>query len=119
MSHAERLRHWQSVLAEYASSGLTMKEWCKRTGFRADQLRYWLNKCERTYESQSWACVGVVDDELASNRAALPAIPSKSSLAITGDPGITLRVGSACIDIRPGFDPHLLSEVLAVVASTC
>ena len=78
-----------------------------------DQIRgrYWLKKAREAGESQSWACVELVDEGISGAR--------KSNETATGDPGVAVRVGAACIEVRPGFDSALFSEVLRVVVATC
>jgi len=107
MRHAKSRSLWQARVAEYESSGLTMRAWCERTGFRNGQLRYWLKKARdaRKGQSQSWACVDLVDDDISRQ-------PCPSA---TPGPGVTIRVGAATIEVHPGFDRMLLSEVLHVV----
>jgi len=73
-----------------------------------NQLKYWIKKARKLSEDlgQTWAQVEISDiDPLA--QCAL-----SSSSIIVG-------VGSARIEVRPGFDPSLLSEILRVVAATC
>lgn len=113
MTHARSRGVWQTRVAEYDSSGLTMREWCRRNGFRDGQLRYWLKKARDAGNgrSQSWACMELVDDGISGSR--------EPSGCATGKPGLTVRVGAAMIEVRPGFDSALLSEVLRVVAATC
>ena len=113
MTHAKSRSLWQSRVAEYESSGLTMRAWCERNGFRDGQLRYWLKRARdaRKGRSQSWACVDLVDDGVCSSR--------ETGASVTGDAQVSIRVGAATIEVQPGFDSALLSEVLRVVTSTC
>ena len=99
---------WQARVAEYEASGLTMRKWCERNGFRDGQLRYWLKKARDAGQNQSWARVELVGEGVAD--AANPAVMST---------GLTVRVGAATIEVRSGFDSALLSEVLRVVVATC
>ena len=115
MTHARSRRLWQSRVAEYESSGLTMRAWCERNGFRDGQLRYWLKKARETgfieKSGTSWACVDLVDDGVS--------ISSETGADVTLTSQVTIRVGAATIEVHPGFDSALLSEVLRVVTSTC
>ena len=113
MTHARSRGVWQARVAEYDSSGLTMREWCRRNGFRDGQLRYWLKKARDAGNgrSQSWACVELVDDGTSGSR--------EPSGCAAGEPGLSVRVGAATIEVRSGFDSALLSELLRVVVATC
>jgi len=107
-------------VADYLGSELTIEEWCKRNGFKDGQLRYWLRKARQEgfidRVSQGWACVEVVDND--SMDASAPVIAADRQ-QLTDESGLMVRVGSATIEVRPGFNPSLLSEVLRVVAATC
>jgi hypothetical protein len=37
----------------------------------------------------------------------------------TGDGAVLVRVGGSVIEVRPGFDPDLLSLVVRVLAAVC
>jgi hypothetical protein len=110
-THAISRDLWQARVLDYESSGLTMREWCERNGVRDGQLRYWLTKARKASKSGSWACLELVGDGILGAR--------KSNEMAAGDPGVAVRVGSALIEVRSGFDPSLLSEVLRVVVATC
>ena len=111
MTHARSRSLWQARVAEYDASGLTMRKWCERNGFRDGQLRYWLKKARDAGKGQSWACVELVDEDVSGSRD-----PSGSAAC---EPGVTVRVGAATIEVRSGFDASSLSEVLRVVMATC
>ena len=118
MTHAKSRKLWQARVAEYEASGLTMRKWCERNGFRDGQLRYWLKKAREADQNQSWACVELVGEGVAD--AANPAVMSTGlNRTAACEPGLTVRVGAATIEVRSGFDSALLSEVLRVVTSTC
>lgn len=104
---ADLRKEWESRLADYRTSGLTAQAWCSRTGFTMNQLRYWQRKSRQSEPGGKWASVTVIEDLPAG---ALP--PSKPS------GGVTIRMGSATIDVSPGVDRELLAQVLRVVA-TC
>jgi hypothetical protein len=104
MKDAELISAWEERIADYRGSELTMIQWCEKTGYSIGQLKYWitkLNKLSRNVGSSGWARIGVVD--------------SGANIAS----GISVSVGAARIEVCPGFDPSLLSEVLRVVTSTC
>jgi hypothetical protein len=122
----ERCRSlWQARTAEYEASGLSVREWCEKTGFTVHQLRYWLRKLRNTADSQAsldagsgWACVELVEDGVA-DQAIQPNASGKCTEMAMGDGGVCLRVGVATIEVRRGFDAVLLSKVLRVVVATC
>ena len=92
----------QERIADYRASGLTAMQWCERTGCSIGRLKYWITRCNKlakVSEAGGWARVDVVGSRPETE--------------------IAVRVGSATVEIRAGFDSTLLSEVLRVVVATC
>ena len=106
MTKAEQRRQeWEKRIAEYRASGMSVKEWCSANGVKPDRLWYWLRRTRRTLETKStmWVPVemsSVFPGEQASN-------------------GLVVKVGKASIEVRPGFDPDLLSTVVRVLSGIC
>ena len=130
MTNSEWRSLWQARTAEYEARGLSVREWCEKTGFTVHQLRYWLRKLRNTADSQAsldagsgWACVELVEDGVADQAVQPNPVVLSSSVKCSdtamGDGGVSLRVGVATIEVRRGFDSTLLSEVLRVVVATC
>jgi hypothetical protein len=101
MEDIEVREQWEERITAYRASGLTAARWCERTGHSIGQLKYWITKTGKAARKRDWAPVEIVDSN--------PAAASK----------ITVHVGSARVEVEPGFDQSLLSEVLGVVSSTC
>jgi transposase-like protein len=100
MLRTELRKEWVARIADYTRSGLTAREWCARQGITESQLKYWLRQVRKSEQKVEWASVRVVEDEAP-------------------DRGVSVHLGAARIEVRPGFDATLLGEVLRVVASTC
>ena len=94
-------------IAEYRSSGLSVREWCTSNGVDPQRLWYWLRRFadERSNsESTTWLPV-----DLSGPRA-------------KGQPegsGLVVMVGKAGIEVQPGFDPDLLRAVVRVLLAVC
>jgi hypothetical protein len=106
MTNDKKRRDWARLIAEYRSSELSMRAWCEKSGFTFHQLRYWNRKLGRASEPGGWSAVEVVEDDFPLSES----VPGSV---------VTVRVGSAAIDVHPGFDQSLLSDVLRVVVSVC
>jgi transposase-like protein len=119
MTQARRREQRQALVAAYDASGLTMAKWCEINGVRMNQLRYWLRESRESQQNQSWACLNLMDDDSATDPTMLPGTPKCLTPATTTAPEISVRIGSATIEVRSGFDPSLLSEVLRVVVARC
>lgn len=103
MSEKERqeLRQlWAGLVAEFRASGLGQAEWCRQNGYKVRHLHYWLRKFPATDAAASettWLPVPVAPDREAP-------------------PSLVVRVGSAVIDVPPGFNPDLLRAVVRTLA---
>lgn len=107
MTRAERQKEWDNRIAQYRDSGESVKEWCAANNVKADRLWYWLrkyktNKDAPLFKSNQWLPVEVRE------------------YSPTGqDNSLMIRVGEACIQVKTGFDPALLSQVVRALATLC
>ncbi len=104
MMKLERQKEWENRIAQYRASGQSVKKWCADNNVKPAQLWYWLRKFKTNNEahnihSSQWLPVDVRDY-----------IPMDNALLV--------RVGEACIEVKPGFDPALLSQVVRSL-TTC
>ena len=97
---------WAERVADFEASGQSTTEWCSEHGIKSAQLRYWLRKYRR--------------QESTTNKAANP-----QWQAIEVDDGtfnegsLKVRVGSAAIEVKPGFDRKLLQELIGALLEIC
>jgi len=120
MTNAKRRKLWRDRVADYRASELPVRKWCEKNGVTDNQLRYWLGRIGEASpapessqpQSSAWSRVEIVEDASAT------AFADQESMSPTQSQ-VSVRVGSATIDLRPGFDQALLSEVLRVVVATC
>jgi len=101
----QRRQEWEKRIAEYRASGLSVRDWCAANGVKPDRLWYWLRRTRQTLETKSTMWVPV---ELSS------VFPGEQ-----GSDGLVVKVGKASIEVRPGFDPDLLSTVVRVLSGIC
>jgi hypothetical protein len=106
MTVKEQRRHeWIARIADYRASGLTLSAWCTANHFTKEKLKYWLRKTKEDSSSATltpptrWVPLTVADQF------------STSSLVV--------RVGPASIEIRAGFDPRLLREIVQALEVPC
>lgn len=104
MTRTEQQQQWENRIAKYRASGQSVKKWCTENNINPGQLWYWLRKLKTSDETQinhahQWLQVEVRDYTLVDN-------------------ALLVRVGDACIEVKPGFDPALLSQVVRTLA-TC
>lgn len=90
---------WPAIIAAYKTSGQRQAEWCTKNSVNINNLRYWLRK-EREINSSS--------DETCQW---LPLTVSEIKTG-TQDQLLTLKIGRIFIEVKPGFNPKFLSDVV-------
>lgn len=108
MTKQEQRRHeWAARIADYEASGQTMKSWCETKNVTKDQLKYWL----RVLRARP------VD---AAN-APVPFLPLAlhEPVGMQATSPLLLHVGGVRVEVRNGFDPKLLREVVSALAVLC
>jgi len=88
---------WATRVAEFQASGQSVSAWCAEQQVKPHQLRYWLKK-----HSQA---VGNVPTQWLS-----------LNLRDLANPPLVIRIGQATVEVRPGFDPDLLRDVVRALA---
>ncbi len=105
MSRVELRKEWELRIAEFRASGQTQSAWCAANNIKLHQLRYWLYKDENAKSTSSpsanWVTV-TMDDSFYK---------AKDSLQI--------NIGEASIEVKPGFDPSFLANVVRTLRSLC
>ncbi|APC07626.1 IS66 family insertion sequence element accessory protein TnpA [Neomoorella thermoacetica] len=108
MTKAERQALWATRIAEYKKSGQSVRKWCSsHEEVNPKQLWYWLQK----YKNQDAVSPGKSDQWLP--------VKITEQASIEQDHTLLVNVGSASIEVKPGFDPALLSQVIRVLVSLC
>ena len=98
MTRKELRTKWQARIKEFRKSGQSVPAWCKENNVKVHQLRYWLRK-----ETQKQ-----VESTTDKTCSWLPLDLNQSDTEST----LTIHVGQASIEVRPGFDPQLLLDVV-------
>lgn len=104
MTPAERREEWQARVAEFRASGQSVAAWAKEHGVKAHQLYYWLKRLEPVNEAESatqWISVQV----------------SPRSTPISNR--LYVQVGPAVVEVQPGFDPVLFTDVVRNLVALC
>ncbi|MDP2753379.1 MAG: IS66 family insertion sequence element accessory protein TnpB [Nitrospirota bacterium] len=95
---------WLSRVEEFKKSGLTQAGFCKLNEFNLKPFNYWYRKFKKIEppsqaETPKWISVNVTE-------------PLKSDF-------LSVRIGSATIEVMPGFNKHLLAEVVEALGKSC
>ena len=107
MTQAEKREQWAKLIREYETSGQRAGEWCSANNVRPGRLWYWLRKHrseERSPEVHSGQWLPVEVTEQGST---------------VQDDVLVITVGSASIQVRAGFDPGLLTQVVSALTGSC
>lgn len=106
MKRKELRETWHSRIQDYCSSGESAATWCQRNEIPPRQLWYWIRKFKNADVPKQaspklpWASVHI--DESSSDEAPL-----------------IVKVGFASIEVRPGFDASLLTDVVRTLRALC
>jgi hypothetical protein len=101
----EKATRWQPHIKNLKSSGLSRRDYCEKNGLKLSTLDYWCRK------------PGLYKSRKRENNNKVPWIPLQ-----IGDSeacGIHLRVGKITIEIKPGFDSALLTDLLRTLGASC
>lgn len=100
----DRRQLWKKRVSAFKESGQSARSWCKANELKEHQLRYWLEKydpVEKTTSVSKWISVEVEEKP------------------INQDSTITIKVEQATIEVKPGFDPALLRDVVRALHGPC
>lgn len=105
MKHTEIRKVWVSRIAAFNQSEENIPEWCSRNNLKAHQLRYWIRKFETTEievpTSTEWYSVDIDQQPAESNGS------------------VVVKVGKMDVEVKPGFNPELLIDVVRTLTSIC
>lgn len=98
MTRTELRKEWETRIADFKASGESATTWCTARHLKIHQFYYWVKKCSSSQTTES---------------------PSPKWLSIEVDRqpeesmnGLLIRVGQAIVEVKPGFDPALLADVM-------
>lgn len=105
MKQAKVRQAWEARVAAYRASGQSAAVWCAAHQLTTRQLWYWLRKFSNTKPtvtpSSRWVTV-TVDKEPEEKETAL-----------------IIKVGSAEIEVKPGYNSTLLSSIVKTLQAIC
>lgn len=99
----ERTNWWLRHIKALEESGLSRRAYCEQNHVKLSTLGYWCQKLNPAKASNKvheagWIPLQINEDE-----------PS----------GIDLRIGRITIEVKCGFDPSLLADVLRTINALC
>lgn len=103
MGKTELHIEWERRIAIFEASGETQAKWCAANDLNVHQLKYWLKKIKgpkSTHETKS-RFTPIVIAETATNST------------------LEIKVGKASVEVRPGYDPTFLADVVKMLKTLC
>lgn len=98
---------WERRISVYRSSGQTQINWCKANDISIHQFKYWLKRIEGSKSKPK------------TNTQWVPVELDNSSDEQTKNEALQIKVGLASIEVKPGFNPSLLVDVVKVLKTLC
>ncbi|MFC5773218.1 MULTISPECIES: IS66 family insertion sequence element accessory protein TnpA [Ectobacillus] len=107
MSIAERKELWSQRIQDFRNSGQTQAAWCEANEVSLNQLKYWLKQ--------------IPISEKQANTSGLQWVKVSSVGTILQEEQEILRitVGAASVEVKPGFTPSFLADVVRTLHSLC
>jgi len=106
MTKTELRKEWAARVAAYKASGQSASAWCEANNLNPRHLWYWLRKYKNietpAIKPSPWLSVAVSELKPNSTQGTL-----------------LVRVGQATVEIKPGFNTALLSDVVRILAELC
>lgn len=105
----DQLRNvWEQRIAEYKASGKTQVTWCKEHQYKIHQFKYWLYKIEK----EKAAATAVISP---SNWVSVSLDEKQQDVSEI----LEIKIGEASIEVKPGFNPSFLADVVKTLKTLC
>lgn len=105
MTHFELKKEWQARISDFKSSGQSGAAWCAANQINLHQFYYWKKRLDfddqPKSQSTNWLSFEI------SNRSKKPS------------EHILIRIGEVAIEIKQGYDPELLLNVIQTLRASC
>jgi|LSQX01.1.fsa_nt_gb hypothetical protein len=95
MTRLERQKLWETRIAEFKASGQSAATWARENNIKPNQLYYWLKKEKRIAEKENTITWLPIDFHKTGSSSSLP-----------------VRIGPAVIEVKPGFAPQHLLDIV-------
>jgi hypothetical protein len=106
MEKTELQIEWERRIDIFKASGQSQSRWCKVNNLSLHQLRYWLKKIQHTTKS-----------EAESSTKWIPVLMEEIPLEPTET--LQIKIGEASIEVKPGFNPSFLADVVRTLKTLC
>lgn len=111
-----RMSHWSEVIEERNASGLSVREYCKKSGIRENVYFYWQRKVREVACEELLTQVPV---KISNTNEVIPKGWALCESAKNTKKALTIEVNNYRVLINDDFDTELLSKVCRVLVSLC
>ncbi|QSQ08857.1 hypothetical protein H0A61_01202 [Koleobacter methoxysyntrophicus] len=100
---------WEKRIKQYKASNTSISAWCRANNIKPSTFRYWLDKekavdiMQKEPEAAKWLPVEI-DNDKSEN---------------TAEEILIVKIGSAAIEVREGFNKKLFQEIIRILAASC
>ncbi|MFB1052249.1 IS66 family insertion sequence element accessory protein TnpB [Paraliobacillus sp. JSM ZJ581] len=109
MTLKQKRIEWESRIEAWKESGQSVSQWCQEHDLKSHQMYYWIQRLEHkerqgndSNTGTQWLTLQIEDDQAALAKGS-----------------IIIHLGPTSIEIQPGADIKLLSEVVSVLQNQC
>lgn len=105
MTKKEKRIEWKAKFDSWKRSGLSVAEWCREEGIKDHQMYYWIQRFKddslvtEAPQSVQWLTVDMQNEPIGSFT----------------DESVFIHLGQLSIEVRPGANMALLSDVVQVL----
>lgn len=113
MSKEEVRKQWEKRVEEYKASNMSASAWCRANNINPSTFWYWLNrdktkvntsvKLKKESEQLEWLPIEIKDDK-------------KTEI---NEDTFVVKIGSAIIEVKEGFNRNLFKDIIDVLVSSC
>ncbi|TFE19390.1 IS66 family insertion sequence element accessory protein TnpA [Cohnella luojiensis] len=107
MTKEDVRKKWEARVTAYRSSGEKATKWCKANQVDRRQLYTWMRRIDGAAAS-----ISVVPETTWLNVKVAPEAETRSA-------NLNVKLGSAVIEVHPGFNPVLLRDVVQALQALC
>ena len=108
-----RFKQWSKIIQDCQSSSLSITEWCNQNNIGAKTYYYWLRKIRKKSCETMELPVPVIKQPIVPLQLSLRE-SNKSSGSL-----VTIRLGSASIEIAEGASQAMIETVLKSLQNVC
>lgn len=109
----EKERHWQKVIRQAATSGLSIRQYCREHRLRESQFHWWQHKLEERRQERVLRQRHGAKDSRSDGQARFALVSEEGPVL---EAGLELVLGNGCrLRIGRGVDEETLRSVLAAL----